>query len=144
MTTLAGFAVTPDGPENVTLRRGAGPGYPGVQVRNERDMLVHPQKIRVILPAGRGLRFEAEAGTAYGLTVCGADGTLRLYFGVLSPDRQSLTFSDVDLGFEALGDEVKLWVAVTASSTAPLGNTSLQFTIGDQIANSTAITVVSP
>ncbi|KUN03556.1 hypothetical protein AQI95_24040 [Streptomyces yokosukanensis] len=132
------FTVTPGGPPDVELRQGGRAGYPGVHV--ESDMAFAPATVTVALPADRGLLFGTQTLADYQLTVQNTDGETAQYTGTLSEDGTSLAFSDVDL--ELPGTAI-MWVAVSAGHDAPLGATSLTFTVGGKPSPSTTI-VVAP
>lgn len=132
--------VTPGGPPSVNLVSGGATGYPGVHMQNNGHGAVLPQDVTVVLPTGKRLRFVPEAGPDYQLTVM-ADGKTKYYIGVLSPDRQTLTFQKVDLAPPAAGATSVAWVAVTAGNDAPPGDTALAFTIGRQTSDSTPVVV---
>ncbi|MFI1769156.1 hypothetical protein ACH41H_44995 [Streptomyces sp. NPDC020800] len=132
------FTVTPGGPPDVELRQGGRAGYPGVHV--ESDMAFAPATVTVALPASHGLLFGTQTLADYQLTVQNADGETAQYTGTLSEDGTSLTFSDVDL---QLPGTTVMWVAVSAGHDAPLGATSLTFTVGGKTSPSTTI-VVAP
>ncbi|MEU0218658.1 hypothetical protein ABZ281_27715 [Streptomyces sp. NPDC006265] len=132
------FTVAPGGPPDVELRQGGPVGYPGVRV--EAGVAFDPVSVMVALPAGRGLLFGTQVLADYQLTVQNANGQTTLYMGSLSDDGTSLVFSDVDL--ELPGTTV-MWVGVSAGHDAPLGATSLTFTVGGKTSPSTTV-VVAP
>ncbi|MGW2368505.1 hypothetical protein ACWCZ5_23355 [Streptomyces sp. NPDC001667] len=133
------FEVVPGGPPDVRLVQGGAARYPGVRVRAANGTgPIGPKKVVVRLPAGRGLRWGTEGLPDYQLTVFGG----AVYQGQLSADLMTLTFDDVDLD-GAPGPEKVLWVAVSAGHDAPLGATSLTFTVGGKSSPSTPI-VVTP
>ncbi|MFI1769153.1 hypothetical protein ACH41H_44980 [Streptomyces sp. NPDC020800] len=132
------FSVTPGGPPDVELRQGGRAGYPGVHV--ESDMAFAPASVTVALPPDRGLLFGTQTLADYQLTVQKADGETAQYTGTLSEDGTSLAFSDVDL---QLPGTTIMWVAVSAGHEAPLGATSLTFTVGGKTSLSTTV-VVAP
>ncbi|MDX3733746.1 hypothetical protein [Streptomyces caniscabiei] len=132
------FTLVPGGPPDVELRQGGGVGYPGVRV--EANTAFDPVSVTVALPAGRGLLFGTHTLADYQLTVQNANGETTPYTGSLSADGTSLVFSDVDL--ELPGTTV-MWVAVSANHDAPLGATSLTFTVGGKTSPSTTV-VVAP
>ncbi|MFI1769154.1 hypothetical protein ACH41H_44985 [Streptomyces sp. NPDC020800] len=132
------FTVTPGGPPDVELRQGGGAGYPGVHV--EADMAFDPATVTVTLPPDRGLLFGAQTLADYQLTVQNTGHETAQYVGSLSEDGTSLVFSDVDL---QLPGTTVMWVAVSAGHDAPLGATSLTFTVGGKPSRSTTI-VVAP
>lgn len=121
---------------------GGGTGYPGVAVRNEGGGAVPRQKIAVTLPPEMELQFESEAGTVYQLTVYDTQGNQVNYPGNLSGN--TLNFMNVDLSLPGMGSAAAVWVAVTARSIAPAGNTNLTFTIGGQRSTSSLISVTRP
>jgi hypothetical protein len=132
------FTVVPGGPPDVELRQGGPVGYPGVRV--EANVAFAPVSVTVALPAGRGLLFGTQTLADYQLTVQNANGETTPYTGNLAEDGKSLVFSDVDL--EMPGTTV-MWVGVSAGHDAPLGATSLAFTVGGKTSPSTTI-VVTP
>jgi len=132
------FTVSPGGPPDVQLVQGGMAGYPGVRV--DADVAFDPVSVTVALPAGRGLLFGTQTLADYQLTVQNANGQTTLYMGSLSDDGTSLVFSDVDL--ELPGTTV-MWVGVSAGHEAPLGATSLTFTVGGKTSPSTTV-VVAP
>ncbi|WP_171167872.1 hypothetical protein [Streptomyces sp. I05A-00742] len=135
----ARFSVSPGGTP-VTLTRHGETRYPGVQLRTDADGGVPPQKIRVTLPQGRGLRFVSEGG--YQLTVMDAHFGTTAYSGTLQPDEQSLVFDGVDLALRAKGATSTAWVAVKALPDAPApADTALTFHVGNQTSASTLIQV---
>ncbi|WP_345600965.1 hypothetical protein [Streptomyces coacervatus] len=134
----AEFTMTSGGPPDVELRQGGGVGYPGVRV--EANVAFDPVSVTVALPADRGLLFGTQTLADYQLTVQNARQETRQYIGSLSEDGTSLVFSNVDL--ELPGTTV-MWVAVSAGHDAPLGSTSLTFTVGGKTSPSTTI-VVTP
>ncbi|MDF2269348.1 hypothetical protein P2Q00_28475 [Streptomyces coacervatus] len=132
------FTMTPGGPPDVELRQGGPVGYPGVQV--EADAAFDPVSVTVALPPDCDLLFGTQTLADYQLTVQTADGQTTPYMGSLSEDGTSLVFSDVDL---KLPGTTLMWVAVSAGHNAPLGSTSLTFTVGGKTSPSTTI-VVTP
>ncbi|WP_407547727.1 hypothetical protein QOM21_01885 [Streptomyces sp. Pv4-95] len=106
------------------------------------DGTVPRQNVRVSLPRGAGLRFVAEGNPGYQLTVQSADGTMNIYPGMPSADGQTLTFADVDLALAGGDATSRAWVAVTATDSAPAGDTGLSFQVGDRTASSTPVHVV--
>ncbi|MCD9141875.1 NHL repeat-containing protein [Streptomyces albireticuli] len=143
ITATARFSVAPGGPPDVTLTRAGETGYPGVRLRAETAGTVPPQTVRVGLPAGAGLQFIAESGGRFQLTVQDSAGNPpRSYDGTLSPDGQRLMFMGVDTGLSGRGSTSSMWVAVRASGSAPLGDTSLVFFVGLRHSASTPIHVV--
>lgn len=126
----------------LTLTRGNGPKYPGIAMRNEGGGTVPPQNISVALPEGRKLQFESQAGSKYQLTVADAAGNIKNYVGSSSGDKQVLTFLNVDLALPGKGSTSTAWLAVTAASDAPLGMTSLKFSVGRHDSPSTSLDVV--
>ncbi|MGW1077689.1 DUF6065 family protein [Streptomyces sp. NPDC002537] len=140
---VARFSVAPGVPPDVTLPRDGGIRYPGVRLRAEEDGPFTPQTVRVALPPGRGLQFVAEAYPDYQLTVQDAQGAMRSYYGALSSDGQALTFEDVDLALSGRGSASAMWVAVRASSNAPLGDTYLDFQVGGRTSRSTPLHIVT-
>ncbi len=137
------LSVFPGGPPDVTLTHAGGTGYLGVRLVAYGDGTVPAQTVRVSLPAGNGLRFVAEGNPGYMLTIQGAHGTQKTFPGAPSADGQSITFKNVDLALPGKGSESRAWVAVRASGNAPLGETHLNFQVGDQATSSTPIHVVS-
>ncbi|MGX8909244.1 hypothetical protein ACR820_29125 [Streptomyces netropsis] len=138
------FTVLPGGPPDVTLPRSGQIGYPGVRLRADAPGGAGTHRdIRVDLPQGRGLQFVPEAGPDHRLTVWSASGTTEHYTGTLSPDGQTLTFTDVALGLSGTGSDSAAWVAVRASANSPLGTTQLTFHVGNQTQSSTPIHVVN-
>ncbi|MEU1408003.1 hypothetical protein ABZ471_37765 [Streptomyces sp. NPDC005728] len=132
------FTVAPGGPPDVKLVQGGPVGYPGVHVASETAFA--PVSVTVALPAGRDLLFGSQTLADYQLTVLTADLQTTPYPGALSEDGTSLVFSHVDLG---LPGTTVMWVAVSAGHGAPLGATSLTFTVGGKPSPSTTI-VVTP
>ncbi|MGI5528309.1 hypothetical protein ACQEVX_13100 [Streptomyces syringium] len=133
----ADFTVAPGGPPDVELVQGGPVGYPGVHV--EADVAFDPVSVSVALPAGRDLRFGTQTLPDHQLTVQNTSGQTTSYTGVLSADGTTLVFSDVDL---ALPGTTVMWVAVSAGHDAPLGATSLTFTVGGKTSPSTTIVVM--
>ncbi|MBZ4321225.1 hypothetical protein [Streptomyces huiliensis] len=132
------FSVSPGGPPDVHLIRGGAVGYPGVHVTS--GLACPPVSVTVALPAGGDLRFGTETLPDHQLTVQTGDGQTTPYTGTLSPDGTTLTFTDVDL---ALPGTTVMWVAASAGHDAPLGTTSLDFTVGGKNSPCTT-TVVMP
>ncbi|MER6075111.1 hypothetical protein ABT187_41205 [Streptomyces sp. NPDC001817] len=132
------FTVTPGGPPDVALTRGGPVGYPGVHV--ESDVEVDPVSVSVALPVDRGLLFGTQTLADYQLTVQDPVGRTTPHTGKLSEDGATLVFSDVDLNLP--GTSV-MWVAVSAGHNAPLGATSLTFTVAGKSSASTTV-VVTP
>ncbi|GAA3169923.1 MULTISPECIES: hypothetical protein [Streptomyces] len=125
-----GFSVRPGGPPDVTLNIGGGPGYPGVVLTSKKTDKVPPQKITVTLPPGKGLQFVAEGGAGnYQLTVLPAQGGEKHYFGALSGDGQTLTFTGVDPALPKKDATSTAWVAVSAPGGATQGQTHLMFNV---------------
>lgn len=130
----APFTVNPgDGP--VTLKRVTETRYPGVQLLANDEGAVSPVEVTATLPAGRGLYFVPGEG----LTVQGSPGGK--YPGTLSPDKQALTFENVNLGLPGKGATSVMWVAVKADDGAPTGYTHLSFRVDDQSSDSTTLDV---
>ncbi|MGK5641569.1 hypothetical protein ACSNOK_25095, partial [Streptomyces sp. URMC 126] len=136
--------VSPGGPPEVVLTRTGETGYPGVRLRAEADNEGVRRQVRVVLPAGKGLRFVEEGGPGYQLTVQSASGDTRRYLGTLSADGQTLTFTDVDLGLTGTGSASVAWVAVQATSGSPLGESELTFRVGARTGASTTVRVGEP
>ncbi|MEU7137349.1 SMP-30/gluconolactonase/LRE family protein [Streptomyces sp. NPDC046261] len=134
------FSVSPGGPPPVDLTRGGGIGYPGVRLHADEGA-VPSQTVRVALPPGKKLRFVAEHGSDYQLTVLDAHNVSTAYDGTLSPDGQSLTFDNVDLALPAKGSASTAWVAVQADSGAPTGDTGLTFLVGPLNSPSTPVRI---
>ncbi|MEU2402344.1 hypothetical protein ABZ767_20565 [Streptomyces pseudogriseolus] len=132
------FTVTPGGPLDVQVRQGGAAGYPGVRVAG--DTAFGPVSVTVTLPDGRGLLFGTSTLADYQLTVLNAAGETTRYSGGLSEDGSSLIFSNVDL---QLPGTTVMWVGVGAGHDAPLGASSLTFTVGGRDSRSTTI-VVTP
>ncbi|MEU4490196.1 hypothetical protein AB0H94_35900 [Streptomyces purpurascens] len=130
----AEFTVTPGGPPDVELVQGGAAGYPGVHV--EAGVAFAPVSVTVALPAGRGLLFGTQTLADYQLTVQNASQEITQYTGALSADGTSLVFTGVDL---KLPGTTVMWVAVSAGHDAPLGSTSLTFTVGGKTSRSTTI-----
>ncbi|MFG2888199.1 hypothetical protein [Streptomyces sp. NPDC048248] len=139
----AAFTVSPGGPPDVTLTPAGSIGYPGVRLDAAADGTVPRQNVRVSLPRGAGLRFVAEGNPGYQLTVQSAQGIMKVYPGTSSADGQTLTFANVDLALAGRDATSRAWVAVTATDSAPAGDTSLNFQVGDRTASSTPIHVVN-
>lgn len=135
------FDVTPGGPPGVHLVRGGAPGYPGVHLHNGGQGAVAPQDVTVVLPAGKRLRFESEAGTDYQLSVMDSQFNVSNHIGALSVDGQSLVFRQVDLALPVAGAVSAAWVSVTAANDAPVGPTALAFTVARKQSVSTSIVV---
>jgi hypothetical protein len=127
------FTVASGGPPGVELRRGGPVGYPKVQVK--ADMKFAPVSVSVALPASRNLLFGTQTLADYQLPVYDAAGQTTPYMGKLSEDGTTLVFSEVDLGLP--GTSV-MWVAAAAGHDAPLGATSLAFTVGGKTCPSTS------
>ncbi|MFD3582560.1 RICIN domain-containing protein [Streptomyces sp. NPDC058683] len=136
----AAVAVTPGGPPDVMLTPAGEIGYPGVRL--DAEGTVYQQTVRVSLPEGKGLEFVAEGNPGYLLTIQDAGGATTSYAGNLSPDGQTLTFTNVDLALPGKGSTSRAWIPVRALPTAPLGDTSLSFTVGDQTSPSTPMHIV--
>ncbi|MFD8818205.1 hypothetical protein ACFV23_43640 [Streptomyces sp. NPDC059627] len=134
----AEFTVAPGGPPDVELRQGGRVGYPGVRV--EADVPFEPVSVTVALPADHGLLFGTQTLADYQLTVQKPDQEPTPYTGTLSEDGTSLVFTNVDPG---LPGTTVMWVAVSAGHEAPLGTTSLTFTVGGRPSLSTTV-VVTP
>ncbi|MGW7820085.1 hypothetical protein ACWGLF_18575 [Streptomyces puniciscabiei] len=132
------FTLTPGGPPDVELTRGGPVGYPGIHV--DSDVEVEPVTVSATLPADRGLLFGTQALADYQLTVQDPSGRTTPYMGRLSEDGATLVFSDVDLN---LPGTAVMWVAVSAVHNAPLGATSLAFTVAGKPSPSTTV-VVTP
>ncbi|MFD3582555.1 hypothetical protein [Streptomyces sp. NPDC058683] len=132
------FSLTPGGPPDVELRRGGPVGYPGVRV--EADVAFEPMTVTVALPVDCGLLFGTQTLADYQLTVQTAGQAATRYTGTLSEDGTSLAFTNVDPG---LPGTTVMWVAGSAGHEAPLGTTSLTFTVGGKTSPSTTI-VVTP
>lgn len=118
----------------VGLPRG-GTGSPSVTVVNddpETDALQGPRwTVTVALPAHRGLLF----GSVDTLQLMNGNTEMLETPGILSPDGQTFTFEEVNLGLRECGSQSVMWVSVSASDDADLGPTQLMFTIGDQQAS---------
>ncbi|MEU3662513.1 hypothetical protein AB0E77_22620 [Streptomyces sp. NPDC032940] len=132
------FTVTPGGPPDVQVRQGGAAGYPGVRVA--ADTAFDPVSVTVTLPEGRGLLFGTSTLADYQLTLQSAAGETTRCPGSLSEDGTSLTFSGVDL---QLPGTTVMWVGVGADHDAPLGASSLTFTVGGRYSRSTTV-VVTP
>ncbi|WP_171162091.1 hypothetical protein [Streptomyces sp. I05A-00742] len=135
------FSVLPGGPPDVTLTRAGETRYPGVQLRADAAGSGSRRTVRVDLLPGRGLRFVEEGGPGYQLTVQGPSGGPVQYTGTLSADGQSLTFTDVALALSGNGSLSSAWVAVKASADSTLGDTQLNFRVGERPGSSTPIRV---
>ncbi|MEV0117242.1 hypothetical protein AB0H77_29065 [Streptomyces sp. NPDC050844] len=137
------FSVGPGGPPDVTLTRSGEVRYPGVELYSEEDGTVTAQSVGVNLPRARGLQFVAEGNSLYQLAVqaAGQEESVR-YVGTLSPDGQTLTFDNVNLALSGKGSTSRAWVALKATSDAPLGVDALTFRVGDQSSPSTPVHVV--
>ncbi|MFB7507881.1 hypothetical protein [Streptomyces broussonetiae] len=132
------FTLTPGGPPDVELTRGGPVGYPGIHV--DSDVEVAPATVSVTLPSDRGLLFGTQTLADYQLTVQDPSGQTTPHMGKLSEDGATLVFSDVDLN---LPGTAVMWVAVSAGHNAPLGATSLAFTVAGKPSPSTTV-VVTP
>ncbi|WP_316528261.1 hypothetical protein [Kitasatospora brasiliensis] len=126
----------------VTLARGGALRYPGVEVLNNGTHALPPQTVTVTLPAGSGLLFGTPAAPDHQLTVRDATGNDTQYHGTVSVDGQSLTFTNVDLRVPSGQSQSVMWVCVSADSTAPLGPTSVEFSIGTRTSPSTTLDIV--
>ncbi|MFC9679037.1 hypothetical protein [Streptomyces sp. NPDC056948] len=136
------FSLTPGGPPEVLLVPGGATGYPGVGLANTGDQPVPPQTVTVQLPPDTNLLWGQPEIPDLQLTVLDAQGSTTPYTGTLSPDGQSLTFTDVDPGIPAPGSGSLMWVGVSAADDAALVYTSLVFTVGDRTSASTPVIVV--
>ncbi|RSO06946.1 hypothetical protein DMH18_26195 [Streptomyces sp. WAC 06783] len=136
-----GLALSPgDGP--LPLARGGGAlRYPGVKTLNNGAHAIGLQTVTVTLPAGAGLQFGTPAAPDYQLTVHDPSGTTRAYPGALSPDGQSLTFTNVDLAIPTATAQSVMWVCVSADSSAPAGSTSVEFAVGTRTSPSTTLDI---
>ncbi|MEU6392383.1 hypothetical protein [Streptomyces sp. NPDC046939] len=130
------YTLTPGGPPDVHLVQGGAAGYPGVRVAGHTTLPA--VTVTAALPADRGLQFGTAALADYQLTVQNAAGHLTRYPGALSEDGTTLTFTDVDLH---LPGTTVLWVGVSAGHGAPLGATSLAFTVSGKPSRSTTLVV---
>ncbi len=110
-------------------------------MRSERDGTVPRQNIAVNLPPGKGLYFEPGTSIDHSLSVYDSEGQVTNYIRNLSPDGQTFNFMNVDPALPSRGSVSTMWVAITATSTAPTGGTNLPFTIGDRTSNSSQIDV---
>ncbi|MGW1076727.1 hypothetical protein [Streptomyces sp. NPDC002537] len=138
------FSTSQGGPPDIVLPRSGATRYPGVRLRAETEVTGFRRDVRVAFYPGMGLRFVAEAGTEYQLTVQNADGGTERRTGTLSADGQVLTFADVDLGLTDTGSVSLMWVALKASSNSPLVGTYLIFSVGDRATQgSTPIQIVN-
>lgn len=135
----ATLSVSPGVPPDATLTRSGEVCYPGVRL--DAEGAVAAQTVHVDLPQGKGLQFVAEGSPGYQLTVQ-TQATLKHCPGNLTPDGQTLTFHNVDLGLPANGATSRAWVAVKATRDTQLGDTFLTFRIGDRTSPSTPIHVV--
>ncbi|MEU4928846.1 hypothetical protein AB0G54_20385 [Streptomyces yokosukanensis] len=135
------FTVSPGG-SPVTAERAGAVVYPGVEVRSNGSQSIPLQPVTAVLPADAALRFGTPDSPDHQLTVWGADGNETFYVGSISDDGQTLSFSDVDLAIPEDGSQSVMWVCVSASDDTPHGTTSVQFTVGDRISQSTAIDVI--
>ncbi|MFF1792530.1 hypothetical protein ACFVX9_39460, partial [Kitasatospora sp. NPDC058243] len=138
------FAAFPAPGTDVYMIRGSGLlKYPGIRVRNTGGVPVAPQTVTVTLPAGLAphLSFVAQGpGGAYELSVeAGFGREIASAAGQLSPDRQMLTFTGVDLAVPEPGSVSALWVPVTADATCPLDVTALLYTVGNEPCLSTPV-----
>ncbi|MFI2645734.1 hypothetical protein [Streptomyces sp. NPDC018610] len=122
------FSLAPGGNEVELARDTASVRYPGVEICNNGVQDIPAQAITVTAPAG--LRFGTPANPDHQLTVMDTTGTLTPHMGSLSPDGQSLTFTDVDLKIPRDQDRANLWVCVSAGATAPEGLTAVDFAVG--------------
>jgi hypothetical protein len=133
------FSVYPSG-NPVTLTRGGESRYPGVQLRAIDKGSVPQQVVHVTLPEGKGLQFVPEHGDRYQLTVWTPEGETKHDGNLL--DRQTLEFTDVDLALSDKDSTSTIWVAVKATGNASLGDSRLEFRVGDQTSSSTVVRVV--
>ncbi|MFF1792551.1 discoidin domain-containing protein, partial [Kitasatospora sp. NPDC058243] len=87
------------------------------------------------------LEFAAHGpGGAYELSVeAGFGRDIVSAAGQLSPDRQTLTFTGVDLAIPEPGSASALWVPVTADAGCPLDVTALLYTVGNEPCLSTPV-----
>ncbi|MFI9234983.1 hypothetical protein [Streptomyces sp. NPDC053079] len=140
------FSVTPGGPPDVTLNSANPVGYPGVGLQAGDSGTVSPQDVYVALPRGKGLRFVAQGGTGYLLTVEDAQKNKKTYRGTLSSNGQALTFQGVNPALSGKGATSVAWVAVKAADGAPASKDamSLTFCVGDQTSGSTPVHVDKP
>ncbi|MEU5048201.1 NHL repeat-containing protein [Streptomyces sp. NPDC021096] len=129
-------------PSQVTVTRAGEHAYTGVLLRANEQGTVLPQNVQVTLPPGKGLQFVEEGDPGYQLTVQNLRET-KQYNGVLSPDKQAITFEGVDLALTGPGSESRAWVSIKASPDAPLGDTSLGFQVGDRSSRSAPVRVVA-
>lgn len=137
------ISVSPDdSTHKLELGAGGEPALPRVAVQNDGAQPVPPQSVEVALPEGSGLQFGSEALPELQRTVESASGRAMTYTGSQSDDGQSLTFSSVDLALPGSGSESVMWVAVSASSDAPVGTTILTFTVGNQTSESAPRVIV--
>ncbi|MGA5253361.1 hypothetical protein [Streptomyces pseudogriseolus] len=104
------------------------------------DTAFEPVSVTVTLPDGRGLLFGMSTLADNQLTVQNAAGETTRYPGSLSADGTSLTFSNGDL---QLPGTTVMWVGVGAGHDAPLGASSLTFSVGGRDSRSTTV-VVAP
>ncbi|MFJ8387692.1 hypothetical protein ACIQ9Q_24820 [Streptomyces sp. NPDC094438] len=140
-TAAARFSVAPPPVWDLRPTPVGTVGYPGVRVRAEDEGQVPRQSVSVVLPPDRGLQPVPERDNRYQLTVLGADQSTRYYPGTL--DGQTLTFENVDLALPGKGSLSTLWIAVKAADNAPLGDTYLNFRVGDRAPVSTPFRVVA-
>lgn len=102
-------------------------------------------EVRVVLPTASGLRFEPDTatdGADYHLNVVSILGEVQSYVGTLSNAGRELAFQSVSLGVLSPGSRIVLYVTVTATPSAPLGPTKLQFVVGPATSPSCTINVV--
>ncbi|MBL1087520.1 hypothetical protein JK359_37210 [Streptomyces actinomycinicus] len=135
------FTASPGG-SPVTAERGGSPRYPGVEVRNPGSQDIPLQTVTVALPADAALRFGTPANPDHQLTVMDAGANTIAYDGTVGEDGQALAFTDIDLAIPDNGSRAVMWVCVSADDDAPVGNTHVDFTIGDRTSPSTAIEII--
>ncbi|GAA3169948.1 MULTISPECIES: hypothetical protein [Streptomyces] len=131
------LSVEPGGPPDVLLTRGGITRYPAVKVTNNGTGAVPPLTVTVTLPPGAGLQWGQPGLPDIQLTVLNDPGPP--YTGTLSPDGQSLTFTNV--APPSPGSDYVLYVGVSAVASAPLGISSLTFNVGGHQSASTPVEV---
>jgi hypothetical protein len=140
ITIKPAFSVSASGAP-VTAQRGGSTRYPGVRVRNNGSHGIPPQQVTVTLPTATALLFGTVANPDYQLTIQKGIASPTVYRGEVSGDGRSLMFTGVNLAVNDPGDQVIMWVGVSAAADATTGPTTVTFTVGDQISPSTTINV---
>ncbi|MER7726967.1 hypothetical protein [Streptomyces sp. NPDC096323] len=135
-----GFTVAASGAP-VAAAPGGAVVYPGLVVRNTATHAVPLQTVTVTLPAGADMHFGTPSSPDHQLTVWDGHQPAVVYVGTLSPDGQTLTFTDVDLAIPDDTTQTIIYVCVSAGSGTPHGPTTVQFTIDDKTSPSTTINI---